>query len=103
MTGRLDIDSSATAASIRTIGIINVKKTGEQLGGANRVSLSGERATYDGPVTNNTDIANKQYVDQKVADADGGVIVHGDTTPPNSKPRGTMLLTSSNALYIYTS
>lgn len=66
MTGRLDIDNSSTAAAIRTIGLINVKKTGEGLGGANRVSLSGERAIYDGPVTNNTDIANKKYVDDKL-------------------------------------
>ena len=104
ISGRIDIVApSESSAAIRTKGIINVKKTGEQLGGANRISLGHERATYDGPVSNNTDIANKQYVDQKVQEAGGGVIVHGDNTPPNSNPRGTLLLTNSNALYIYTS
>ena len=100
MSGRLDIEmTSEGSAAIRTKGLINVKKTGEQLGGGNRVSLGGDRATYDGPVTNPTDIANKQYVDDN---AGGGVVIHQTATPPNTNPRGTLLLTSTNVLYLYT-
>ena len=52
--------------------------------------------------TQDTHVANKAYVDDKVANASGGgVELYGSSSPPSSKDRGTMLLTTSNNLYIY--
>ena len=52
--------------------------------------------------TADTHVANKKYVDDQVANADaGGVEVYNGSSPPASKGRGTMLLTTSNNLYIY--
>ena len=44
--------------------------------------------------------ANKAYVD---SNAGGGVELWGGASPPPSSDRGTLLLTTSNQLYIYTS
>ena len=47
-------------------------------------------------------VANKKYVDDQVANASGGgVELYNNSSPPSSKNRGTMLMTTSNNLYIY--
>ena len=45
--------------------------------------------------------ASKAYVDSK-AGGGGGVQLWGGSSPPPSSDRGTLLMTSSNQLYIYT-
>ena len=52
--------------------------------------------------TQDNHVANKKYVDDQVADSSsGGVELYGSSSPPTTKDRGTMLMTSSNNLYIY--
>ena len=47
-------------------------------------------------------VANKKYVDDKVANASGGgVELYGNSSPPSTKDRGTLLMTSTNNFYIY--
>lgn len=51
-----------------------------------------------------TEVANlKDYTDNEIAGiSHSPVIDHQNSTPPSTNPRGTLLLTSSNQLYIYT-
>lgn len=52
--------------------------------------------------TQDNHVANKKYVDDKVENASGGgVELYGSSSPPSSKDRGTLLMTSTNNLYIY--
>ena len=52
--------------------------------------------------TQDNHVANMKYVDDKVASVDsGGVVDYSNTSPPSSKPRGTLLITSTNNFYIY--
>ncbi len=52
--------------------------------------------------TQDTHVANKKYVDDAVSNASsGGVELYNNSSPPSSKNRGTMLMTTSNNLYIY--
>ena len=98
-TGRIDISlASPSNAAIRTIGSINVKKSGEAIDGANIFSAGKDRVTYDGPQDQDTCLATKKYVDDN---AGGGVEVYNGPNPPSGKDRGTMLLSSNNVLYIY--
>jgi hypothetical protein len=50
--------------------------------------------------TSNQDAATKKYVDDN---GGGGVEIYNGTTPPSSRDRGTLLMTTDNAFYIYTS
>ena len=44
-----------------------------------------------------THVANKAYVDDKVENASGGgVELYNNTSPPPIKDRGTLLITSTN-------
>ena len=52
--------------------------------------------------TRDNNVANKKYVDDQVANSSsGGVELYGSSSPPASKDRGTMLMTTTNNLYIY--
>ena len=100
-TGRIDIElANAGNAAIRTVGSINVKKRGEAIDGLNMFSASIDRVTYTGPQDQDTCVATKKYVDDKTAA--GGVELWGGDSPPPVSDRGTLLLTKSNGLYIYT-
>ena len=100
-TGRIDIElANAGNAAIRTVGSINVKKRGEAIDGTNIFSASIDRATYNGPQDQDYCLATKKYVDDHAGG--GGVELWGGDSPPPASDRGTLLLTKSNALYIYT-
>lgn len=62
---------------------------------------SGDAIRYYGEISNGNDIVTKSYADS-LSSLAGGVVLHDSTTPPTSKDRGTLLMTSSNQLYIYT-
>ena len=51
----------------------------------------------------NDKLATVRYVKDQVAGADGGggVEVHGSSTPPATRDKGTLLLTTNGSLYIY--
>lgn len=51
----------------------------------------------------NDKLATVRYVKDQVAGADGGggVELHGSSTPPASRDKGTLLLTTNGSLYIY--
>ena len=51
--------------------------------------------------TDDKDAANKKYVDDNVGRGGGGVEV-GDKEIPPDRPRGTMYMTTSGTVYIYT-
>ena len=97
ITGNLDI-TTADSEGFRVLGNFKVKAKGQSIGGSNCFEMDGERGNYFGAITSDNHLVNKKYVDDN---AGGGVIVHNGTTPPASEPRGTMLLTNANALYIY--
>jgi hypothetical protein len=52
--------------------------------------------------TSNQDAATKKYVDDN-GGGGGGVEVYTGATPPSTRDRGTLLMTTDNALYLYTS
>ena len=100
--GRIDIElENSGNAAIRTIGSINVKKRGESIDGNNIFSAGIDRVTYAGPQDQDNCVATKKYVDDNAGGGSGVELWGGDSPPPVSD-RGTLLLTKSNALYIYT-
>jgi len=66
-----------------------------------------DAVNYQGKMDSEFNIANVKFVRDSIADIDvsggGGVELWGGSSPPPSSDRGTLLLTSSNQLYIYTS
>ena len=59
---------------------------------------------YQGKMDSEFNIVNVKFVRDSIADIDiSGVELWGGSSPPPSSDRGTLLLTSSNQLYIYTS
>ena len=99
--GRIDIElENSGNAAIRTLGSINVKKRGESIDGNNIFSAGIDRVTYTGPQDQDNCLATKKYVDDN--GGGGGVELWGGDSPPPVSDRGTLLLTKSNALYIYT-
>ena len=66
-----------------------------------------DAVNYSGKMDSDFNITNVKYVRDAVADAvadvdGGGVELWGGSNPPPSSDRGTLLLTSTNQLYIYT-
>ena len=101
-SGRIDISLEHTGnAAIRTQGSINVKKKGQSIDGDNIFMAGQDRVTYTGPQDQDNCVATKKYVDDN-AGGGGGVELWGGDSPPPVSDRGTLLLTKSNALYIYT-
>ena len=97
ITGNIDV-TTADSEGFRVLGNFKVKAKGQSIGGSNCFEMDGERGNYFGAITSDNHLVNKKYVDDH---AGGGVVVYNGTTPPASEPRGTMLLTNANALYIY--
>ena len=66
-----------------------------------------DAVNYQGKMDSDFNIVNVKFVRDSIADIDvsggGGVELWGGSSPPPSSDRGTLLLTSSNQLYIYTS
>ena len=66
-----------------------------------------DAVNYQGKMDSEFNIANVKFVRDAIADINtsggGGVELWGGSSPPPSSDRGTLLLTSSNQLYIYTS
>ena len=53
-------------------------------------------------ITSDKDITNKKYVDDAIAEATAVTVEDYDGgSPPSGRPRGTLLLTTGNVLYIY--
>ena len=101
-SGRIDISLEHTGnAAIRTQGSINVKKKGQSIDGDNIFMAGQDRVTYTGPQDQDNCVATKKYVDDNAGGGSGVELWGGDSPPPVSD-RGTLLLTKSNALYIYT-
>lgn len=100
INGNLDIETSSSTG-VRILGSFKVKKDGELVGGANVFEVYGTYASYYGNITADNHIATKKYVDDN-AGGGGGVELWGGDSPPPVSDRGTLLLTKSNALYIYT-
>ena len=101
-TGRIDISlASPGNAAIRTQGSINVKKKGQSIDGDNIFVAGQDRVTYTGPQDQDNCLATKKFVLDN-AGSGGGVELWGGDSPPPVSDRGTLLLTKSNALYIYT-
>ena len=97
ITGNLDI-TTATSEGVRVLGSFKVKAKDQIIGGSNVFEMFGDKGNYTGAITSDNNLVNKKYVDDH---SGGGVVVHNSSTPPASEPRGTMLLTTANALYIY--
>ena len=97
ITGNLDI-TTASSEGVRVLGSFKVKAENQTIGGNNVFEMFPDKGTYNGLITQDKHLVNKKYVDDH---AGGGVVVHNGSTPPASEPRGTMLLTTANALYIY--
>ena len=66
--GRIDITmASESNAAIRTVGAINVKKTGvTDMGGANNFSARHDYVRYYGQQSNNDDLATVKYVTDRI-------------------------------------
>ena len=66
-----------------------------------------DAVNYQGKMDSEFNIANVKFVRDAIADINtsggGGVELWGGSSPPPSSDRGTLLLTTSNQLYIYTS
>ena len=97
ITGNLDVTTSDDKG-FRVLGNFKVKKAGQEITGDNSFYIDGNGGTYSGAISSDNNLVNKKYVDDHTG---GGVVVHNSSTPPASEPRGTMLLTTANALYIY--
>ena len=97
ITGNLDI-TTATTEGVRVLGNFKVKAANQTIGGSNVFEMFEDKGNYTGAISSDNNLVNKKYVDDH---SGGGVVVHNGSTPPASEPRGTMLLTTANALYIY--
>ena len=95
--GNLDI-TTVDNKGVRVLGSFKVKTAGEEIGGNNNFEVDGTYAAYNGQITMDNHLVNKKYVDDN---AGGGVEVYSGPNPPSGKARGTLLLTTNNALYIY--
>ena len=98
IAGDVDIVNE-TSAGVRILGALKVKKTGSSISGSNSFEAFGNYASYYGLIDQDNHIATKKYVDDH---AGGGVELHNNSTPPSTRDRGTLLMTTSNVLYIYT-
>ena len=98
IAGDIDIVTE-TSAGVRILGALKVKKTGSSITGSNSFEAFGTYASYHGLIDQDDHIATKKYVDDH---AGGGVELYNNSTPPSTRDRGTLLMTTSNVLYIYT-
>ena len=96
--GNLDI-STSSSTGVRILGSFKVKKDGESIGGANVFEAFGTYVSYYGDITADNHIATKKYVDDN---GGGGVVIYSGPNPPPTQPRGTLLMTTNNVLYVYT-
>jgi hypothetical protein len=97
ITGNLDI-TTGNSEGVRVLGNFKVKAKDQTIGGSNVFEMFEDKGNYTGAISSDNNLVNKKYVDDHTG---GGVVVHTGSTPPASEPRGTMLLTTANALYIY--
>ena len=94
-----DLDISTASHGVRILGSFKVKAGGGTISGSNNFEAFGDYAAYNGLITADNHLVNKKYVDDH---AGGGVEIYNGPNPPSGKARGTLLLTTNNALYIYT-
>ena len=93
-----DLDITTTSNGVRILGSLKVKADGGTISSSNNFEAFGNYAAYNGLITSDNHLVNKKYVDDK---AGGGVEIYNGPNPPSGKARGTLLLSSNNALYIY--
>ena len=97
--GDVDI-TTESGTGVRILGPLKVKATNQTIGGTNVFEVFDSEAKYNGAISSDNNLATKKYVDDN---AGGGVEDYtGGSSPPATRDRGTMLITTSNALYIYT-
>ena len=102
INGDLDL-TTVSNKGLRILGNFKIKAAGEEIGGNNNFEVDGTGAYYNGVMTQSNSLITKKYVDDAVDAVDGGgaVEVYNGPNPPGGKDRGTLLLSSNNALYIY--
>ena len=82
-------------AGVRVVGTINVKTTGQPLGGDNNFIAGGSYVRVFSDPVNGNDVTHKQYVD-----AQSAKVPVGNSTPSGISVGSMWFNTTDNCLYI---